>query len=31
MIRSDCHMHTEFSTDSEAPVRAMADAALAKG
>ena len=31
MIRSDCHMHTEFSTDSEAPVRAMADAALTRG
>lgn len=31
MIRSDCHMHTEFSTDSEAPVRAMAEAALARG
>lgn len=31
MIRCDCHMHTEFSTDSEAPVRDMVEAALAEG
>ena len=31
MIRCDCHMHTEFSTDSEAPVRDMVEAALAGG
>ena len=28
MIQSDCHMHTEFSTDSEAPVRTMIEAAI---
>lgn len=31
MIRCDCHMHTEFSTDSEAPVNEMIEAALSKG
>lgn len=31
MIQSDCHMHTEFSTDSEAPVRSMIDGALERG
>lgn len=31
MIRGDFHMHTEFSTDSESPVRSMLDAALKKG
>lgn len=31
MIQSDCHMHTEFSTDSEAPVRTMIEAAIQKG
>lgn len=30
-VRSDCHMHTRFSTDSEASVRGMLDAALEKG
>lgn len=29
--RADFHMHTEFSGDSEAPVRAMLDAALERG
>lgn len=31
MVRSDFHMHTAFSTDSDAPVRAMLDAAVARG
>lgn len=31
MIRGDFHMHTEFSTDSESPVRSMLDASLKKG
>lgn len=31
MIKSDCHMHTEFSTDSDAPVRGMIEASLKKG
>ena len=31
MIRSDYHMHTEFSTDSEAPVGSMIEAAIQKG
>lgn len=31
MIQSDCHMHTEFSTDSEAPMRSMIDGALERG
>ena len=31
MIQSDCHMHTGFSTDSEAPVRSMIDGALERG
>ena len=31
MIQSDCHMHTEFSTDSEAPVRSMIEGALERG
>ncbi len=30
-ILCDSHMHTEFSTDSEASVRSMLDAALARG
>ena len=30
-IQSDCHMHTEFSTDSEASVKSMLDAAAACG
>ena len=30
-IRSDCHMHTEFSTDSQASVRSMLDAAAERG
>ena len=30
-VRADFHMHTEFSGDSEAPVRAMLDAALERG
>ena len=30
-IQSDCHMHTEFSTDSQAPVRSMLDAAAERG
>lgn len=30
-IRSDCHMHTEFSTDSQASVRSMLDAAAECG
>lgn len=31
MITSDFHMHTAFSTDSETPVRAMIEGAIAKG
>lgn len=31
MIYSDCHMHTEFSTDSEASVRSMIEGAVHKG
>lgn len=31
MIVSDCHLHTEFSTDSEAPVRSMIEEALNRG
>ena len=31
MIKSDCHMHTCFSADSEAPVTFMLDAAVEKG
>lgn len=31
VIRSDCHMHTQFSTDSQASVRSMLDAAVEKG
>lgn len=31
MIRGDFHMHTDFSTDSEAPVRSMLDAAVERG
>lgn len=31
MITSDCHMHTEFSTDSDTPVRDMVEGAIAKG
>ena len=31
MIQSDCHMQTEFCTDSEAPVRTMIEAAIQKG
>ena len=31
MIQSDCHMHTEFSSDSEAPVRSMIEGAIKKG
>ena len=30
-IVCDSHMHTEFSTDSEAPVRSMLDAAVERG
>lgn len=30
-ILCDSHMHTEFSTDSEAPVRSMLDAAVERG
>lgn len=30
-ILCDSHMHTEFSTDSEAPVRSMLDAAVRRG
>ena len=30
-IRSDCHMHTVFSTDSQASVRSMLDAAVERG
>lgn len=30
-VQADFHMHTEFSGDSDAPVRAMLDAALQKG
>nr|WP_294491686.1 histidinol-phosphatase HisJ family protein [uncultured Mediterraneibacter sp.] len=31
MIRGDFHMHTEFSTDSEASVRSMLDSAVERG
>ena len=31
MIQSDCHMHTEFSSDSETPVRSMIEGAIKKG
>lgn len=31
MITCDCHMHTEFSNDSEAPVRDMIESAWKKG
>lgn len=31
MITSDCHMHTKFSHDSEAPVREMIEGALKRG
>lgn len=31
MITGDFHTHTEFSTDSETPVRTLLDAAVAKG
>ncbi len=31
MITSDCHMHTEFSTDCDTPVREMVEGALKKG
>ena len=31
MIRCDQHMHTEFSTDSEASVRSMLDASVERG
>lgn len=31
MIRGDFHMHTEFSTDSEASVRSMLEASLERG
>lgn len=31
MIISDCHMHSRFSADSQAPMSAMIDAALQKG
>lgn len=31
MITSDSHMHTEFSTDCDSPVRAMIEGAIAKG
>lgn len=30
-LRSDCHMHTEFSTDSDAPVRDMLEEAVRRG
>lgn len=30
-LQGDFHMHTEFSTDSEAPVRSMLDAAIRRG
>lgn len=30
-VRADCHMHTEFSGDSDAPVRDMLDAAIKRG
>ena len=30
-VRADFHMHTEFSGDSDASVRAMLDAALERG
>lgn len=28
---ADCHMHSEFSTDSDAPMESMCDAAIARG
>ena len=31
MIRCDQHMHTEFSTDSEASVRSMLDESVERG
>ena len=31
MIQGDFHMHTQFSSDSETPVRAMLDSAVEKG
>ena len=31
MIISDCHMHSRFSADSQAPMSAMIDAAIQKG
>lgn len=30
-VKADFHMHTEFSGDSDAPVRTMLDAALERG
>ena len=30
-VRADCHMHTKFSGDSDAPVRDMLDAAIERG
>lgn len=30
-VRADCHMHTKFSGDSDAPVRDMLDAAIKRG
>ena len=29
MITADCHLHTQFSTDSEAPMKSMIEAAIA--
>ena len=31
MLLADCHMHSLFSTDSEAPMEEMVEAAAAKG
>lgn len=31
MIKSDCHMHTSFSSDSDTPMRDMINAAIDKG
>ena len=31
MITSDSHMHTEFSTDSDAKIQSMIESAIAKG
>lgn len=31
MITADCHLHTQFSTDSEAPMKSMIEAAIEKG